>query len=286
MENDNEPLRALKSPRWPLAVAALVLAAAGYLAYRVLFEPRGQVEPSAPEAVADAGVAVDAGPALSIDEGDEQLRALGKALAPAPGVLAWLERLGLRNLVAAAQLVADGDTPRPSLPFLSVEGPFTVREEAAPAPPPAKGKKRAPRPPGRVFVDPASFERYDAVTALVTSVSPGAVGDGYARLRPYFQAAYQEIGRPGARFDDVLARAVGRLLAVRFPEGEVELVPAGVGYGYKDPTLEGLSRAEKHLLRMGPKNGGAIQAALRDFALHAHLEPTAPSPSPSPAPAP
>jgi hypothetical protein len=41
---------------------------------------------------------------------------------------------------------------------------------------------------------------------------------------------------------------------------------AGIGYAFADPKLEGLSRAQKQLLRMGPQNVRAIQGKLREIA--------------------
>jgi hypothetical protein len=275
MDSDTPPDTALKAPknlRWPYVVGLLLLLAAGGLwAYGVFDEPRGP-----PEATVevDAGVPppLDAGPPLTIDEGDALLGQVGGGLSAQPSYLTWLKSLGLRQVVAAAQLVSEGDSPRGALSFVSIAGPFAVREEPLAAPPPAPGKKKVPAPPGRLFIAPESYARYDEVTAAVTSLNAAALGDAWTRLRPYLQTAYGEIGRPGTSFDDTLTAAIRRLLLVRLPEGEVELVPEGAVYGFKDPELQAASKAEKHLLRMGPKNGRAIQAALRDFATHAKLD--------------
>jgi hypothetical protein len=70
----------------------------------------------------------------------------------------------------------------------------------------------------------------------------------------------------------MLSSAVSRVVNVKFPEGEVELVPKGAVYAFKDPALEGLSGAEKQVLRMGAKNGSVLQNQLRVFAEHAKLE--------------
>ena len=49
--------------------------------------------------------------------------------------------------------------------------------------------------------------------------------------------------------------------------GPIRVEPAGIGYRYDDPRLEGLTAAKKHLLRFGPANVRAIQNALRAIAL-------------------
>ena len=46
----------------------------------------------------------------------------------------------------------------------------------------------------------------------------------------------------------------------------IALKMSGIVYAYADPRLEGLSPAQKQLLRMGPENVKAIQAKLREIA--------------------
>ena len=62
------------------------------------------------------------------------------------------------------------------------------------------------------------------------------------------------------------------------------LTPKVVSFAFADPALEKLSPAQKHLLRMGPRNVRAIQHQLRAMAEAlappAPAEPTAAPPSP------
>src|SRR5438094_661952 len=88
----------------------------------------------------------------------------------------------------------------------------------------------------------------------------------YRRLQPLCEDAYRGLGKPQGRFDDVLVKAIRTLLATPVVEGDVELTPKVITYAFADPALEGLSPAQKHLLRMGPKNERAIQAELRALA--------------------
>jgi hypothetical protein len=281
MDFDQEEFKVPKS-RWPVVVGLLVLAGAGGGAYyyfyhystRVQDEPRVQTEAVAPpvtEAAVSEEEEVDGGKRFSIDDGEGLLKRLAAGWSSSPTFLKWLEGFGLRQLVGAVQLVADGESPSPLLPFISVPGAFQVKEEAGAAPA-RPGRKRAPVPPEHIFLEEASYARYDTVAETVRSINAASAGDAWARIRPYANAAFRDIRRPGTRFDDVLTAAVRRLVNVQFPTGEVELVPKGALYAFKDPALEGLSRAEKHLLRMGPKNGRALQAKLREFADHAHLD--------------
>jgi hypothetical protein len=47
----------------------------------------------------------------------------------------------------------------------------------------------------------------------------------------------------------------------------VRLQPRGIGYAFEDPRLEGLTSAQKQLLRFGPENARRVQASLHRLAL-------------------
>lgn len=274
-----EPNPTSASPRrraWPVVLVALVLVAgAGFLAWRVLEQPRGPQETPEAAPSVDAGVAaaqpVDAGPGVSIDDGDALLKRLASGWSTDPLFTKWLDAASLRHLVAAVQSVADGESPRVSLPFVSLGSGFTVREEQ-----PALKKKRkrgAPMPEPRLFISAESYARYDLPTKALTSVPAETAGAAYAQLRPFVDAVFSEVGRPGKRFDDVFTAALQRVLAVRMPEGEVEVVPKGLAYAFKEESLERSSPAEKHLLRMGRANASALQQWLHAFGQRAGLLP-------------
>lgn len=245
-----------------LLMLPVVIAAAGLLSWRVANQRRGDQEPPAflprVESPSTLNREVPIETPVSLEAGDSRLKQLGAGWSKDPGYARLLEQLSLRHLVAAVQLVAAGDSPKPALPFLSVPGAFAVREE---------GKATQERR----FMTKASFARYDVLGKLIGSVDAGAAGDAYAQLRPYCDAAFKEIGRPGKRFEDQLTAAVRRIVGVQFPEGEVELVPKGAVFAYADPTLESLSAAEKQVLRMGPENGRVLQRQLKAFAERAKL---------------
>jgi hypothetical protein len=209
---------------------------------------------------------VDAGPQLTVEQAETSFSKLAAGWSSDPLFQQWLQGPSVRQLTAAVQLVADGQSPVPALPGFRLAGPYEVREQVTPSP---KGK---PRPPTRLFVSPQAFGRYDVLVKAFTSLDAAAAGDAWAALRPGFDAAFGEIGKPGTRFEDVLERALRRLTSVEFPQGEVELTAKGALYQYADPTLEALSPAEKQLLRLGPTNGRAVQGKLSEFAQHAHLK--------------
>jgi hypothetical protein len=62
------------------------------------------------------------------------------------------------------------------------------------------------------------------------------------------------------------------------------VAPKGALYVYTAPELEGLSRAQKHLLRMGPGNVRVIQAKLRELRTALGLPTPAGDAAPEPLP--
>jgi hypothetical protein len=143
------------------------------------------------------------------------------------------------------------------LSALQPEGTFIVDEQ--------KPKKR--RQHSKYFISDNNDARYDKVTQIITRVDAAAVARSYVRLRPFLNAAYREIARPGKTFDAAFSAAVDRLAAVPITDGPREVIPQtiGTGYAWADPKVEALSPAEKHLLRMGPKNARAIVKQLQAF---------------------
>jgi hypothetical protein len=151
--------------------------------------------------------------------------------------------------VAAVDNVAAGDSPRAHLGFMAPEGKFQVKTRG-----------------DRTTVDPASYARYDATAGFIAAVDPAGCGELYRRTKPLIDDAYRELGYGDQKFDDTLARAIAALLRTPIVEGEVALTPKVVTYAFADPALETLTPAQKHLLRMGPRNVRAIQTQLRAIA--------------------
>jgi hypothetical protein len=188
-----------------------------------------------------------------VEDGDRRLHETAAKWSTDPMYERWLAMLSLRHLVAAAQMVSEGESPRSALPFLSIPGQFVADDDRV--------------------ISPKSYQRYDVIARVAGSVDAAAAGDAYKKFKPFLDSAFTEIGRPGKSLDEVLSNAVQRVVNVKFPEGEVELVPKGAVYAFKDPALEGMSKAEKQILRMGAKNGSVLQNQLRVFAEHAKLVP-------------
>ena len=253
-------------------VAALALVAVGFGAY-VLFlrrqppptspaqeavppaaAPAAPVAPASPEPpAAPGGGEPESVPATTLPplaESDAVVRELAGGLSQHPGLSGWLSGQGLiQRFVAVVDNLAEGTSPRPHLLFLAPEASFqTVTRN------------------GRLYVDPRSYGRYDGVADVLASLDPRAAVGLYRQLQPLCEEAYRELGHPPGRFDDVLAKAIQTLLATPVVEGEIELTPKVVTYAFADPRLEALSPAQRHLLRMGPRNVRLIQGELRALA--------------------
>ncbi|MDY7224898.1 DUF3014 domain-containing protein [Hyalangium rubrum] len=172
------------------------------------------------------------------------------SLSSDPGFARWLQEAGLvERVVAAVAAVAEGNSPREPLSFLAPQGAFTVSERKT-----------------GTFISPASHARYDGVTRVFCSLDAQAVAGVYATLRPSLSATFATLARPGARFDQALQSSIQSMLEVPVVRGEVEVVPRGAVWAYKDASLEALNPAQKHLLRMGPQNVARIQDKLRELS--------------------
>jgi len=97
------------------------------------------------------------------------------------------------------------------------------------------------------------------VARVVGSIDLEGALPHWIDLLPFVDRVYAEFAPPGRTFNQTFNLAIQNMLAVPVPQGDVEVVAQGGLYAYADPKLEGLSRAQKHLLRMGPRNMEIIQ---------------------------
>lgn len=221
--------------------------------------PADDVAPEAPASPAPPRSAAGSG-LPGLDASDALVRELAAALSKHPGLTAWLASEDLvRRYVVAVSDVARGASPRQQLPFMVPDRAPTVRATS-----------------GRLLMSAVSWRRYDALTATFSSLDPAGVARLHVELRPLIERAWAELGLRDTTYDEALARAFGRLLAVRVPEGAVEVTPSAAVYAFADPALEGLGAVEKHLVRMGPGNARRLQAHLRELASAMGVEPGEP----------
>lgn len=257
--HEQQPQTTFKRRGGPLTVvivSVLVLGVGATVAWFMLQRPQPEVVVAPPPEVApvDAGVAE-----VPLDAEASQATIaqwLNEHVVP-PELKAWLSAPEVvRRAAAAVYAVAEGDSPREVLSFMQPAGEFSVRE--------TRGTKRKP---GKVFIDEKSYARYDRIAEVIGSLDAQAAGRLYAGLRVPLQAAFREISPPGQTFDAAFVRAVDRLAAVPLQEGPVQVVlmPKGVTYAFVDEKLEQRPPAEKHLLRMGPKNAHLVVKQLQAF---------------------
>jgi len=170
-------------------------------------------------------------------------------LSAHPKVAAWLANEDLiRRFVATVDNIANGISPTSQLGFMRPKGTFQVVKKS-----------------DVITVDPKTFARYDLATQVFVSLDSDGTVALYRELEPLIDDAYGEISPPGSSFSDRLDAAIEELLEVTPPSGNPQLKPKVVTYVYVDEFLEGLSSAQRQLLRMGPDNVLLIKAKLRDL---------------------
>ena len=231
-----------------VVVTVLIVLALGYVFFlRNRNQIPAEVADSAPVAPTGATVVKDTSPAVPLpplDDTDTLVRDLARALSDHPRAAAWLATDGLiRNFVVVVENASNGQTPAQHLRMWQPSPDFAVVGSGAGA-----------------VIDPASYRRYDDVTAAITDLDPNAVAELYEMLRPRMNDAYRELGYQQS-FDVALERAIVLLLETPIRDGTVEV--DGALYAFADIRLESLAPAQKQLLRMGPSNARAVQGTLR-----------------------
>jgi hypothetical protein len=205
--------------------------------------PAGASAPAAVEEPAPAtGPSVDPGRQRSLLEA-VSTNALLRGLLLAPEAA--------RRWAVAVENLANDVVPRKQLEPLAPAGTFSVVRRG-----------------GAAFIDPRSYERFDAVGDAVASVNVDAFVIAYAALRPPLEAAYRALGYPDGSIDKAAARALHRIEISPVRDGEVAVVEGTTGatWAYADPTVEGLGDVERQILRMGPRNGRILQAKAREIS--------------------
>jgi hypothetical protein len=260
-----EPGETAPPPRRPTGlwlVVALLIAAIGSATY-ILFGRRPPAPPpsnsvSKPQAVADVPLPRSLGGTAEqiaippLDQSDPLVRRLVQELSAHPVVTAWLSSAGLiRDFAIVIARIADGTSPVRFLTVLRPPSTFRTVERT-----------------GSVYIATQTYDRYAAIAGAVASIDPTVAARLYATLKPRIQEAYGDLGfPPGLSLDQAVERAIVALLQVPTVDEPVRLRPKGIGYAFADERLERLTGAQKHLLRMGPRNVRIIKERLRAIAL-------------------
>lgn len=180
---------------------------------------------------------------------DTFLRALVGAVSAHPHIARWLATDDLiRQMADAIDKVSRGQAPRVAV--LRPDDDFDVIASRS-----------------QMRIDPASYQRYDALAAAVSSLHPTAVADAYRTIQPRLDEAYRALGRSENTVDEALAVALNVLLATPDVRDPIRVVHGqGATYAYADEKLEALAPIQKQLIRMGPENAAAIHSRLREIA--------------------
>ena len=187
----------------------------------------------------------------ALNQSDEWLRKRVQELSNYPKLAEWLKVNDLiRRITAAVDNIADGMSPRPHLGFLDPKKAF-----------------RAAKKGDNLIINPQSYHRYDRVADVISSLDTDGTVRIFQELKPLFQEAYRELGYPHQDFQQTLIRAIKVLLGTPIVDGDIALKEGVISYYMVDEDLEGLSDAQKHLLRMGPQNTRKIQNKLREIAV-------------------
>ncbi|MCP4897650.1 MAG: DUF3014 domain-containing protein [bacterium] len=182
---------------------------------------------------------------------DAAIRPLVAEMSAHPKLAEWLLNDDLvRRFVASVANIADGESPKGHLEFLSPGQRFKVKTVGA-----------------ETRIDPASYRRYDLVVTVFDSLDVEGTVALFKELEPLFDDAYAEIAPRGRKFDETFAQAVDHLLAVPVIEERPELKSLVVTYEFADTKLEELTDAQRQLLRMGPENVSAVQSKLRELLI-------------------
>jgi hypothetical protein len=257
-----EPAVPPSREKWVVAsvLTLLLFVAAGFFSYsRARLNPSEQGgQPAAPAIVSAPEEAAEPAaqrvlppePAVvlpALDQSDELFRDWARKAIGSAAIEPWLLSSGLvRRVVAVVARVADGESPAGLLPFLGLQGAYEVVERD-----------------GSVFTSKGSYQRYDAFVSVIGALDVEAAARTVRVLTPLFNQAWREVAPPGTTFGAGLAEGLRALLAVPVLTTEVELVEKGALWAYADPSLENLTPAQKHLLRMGPDNVRKLQGKLR-----------------------
>jgi hypothetical protein len=206
-----------------------------------------QSVPTPVASLSTASQIVEAG--FSGDGDDGLFRAAVGHLSTHPELASYLvnDRL-LSRFVRAVDAIAGGYSPSDEVEFLKPLQPFIVREDE-----------------GRLVIASGSYRRYDLVTDVFTSLDSDGAIELYRHFRPRLESIYREVGWANDDFDTRLREAVDHLLEVAALSGQVEIEQRTIVYAYAEDRLENLTGAQKHFLRMGPRNVDAVQSKLRSL---------------------
>ena len=211
--------------------------------------PAPVAEPSAPPPAPDYPVpppAPDVPPLPAIDDSDSAFRTALVGLPGAGPLEAWL----IPDLLIRRIVVTIDNLPRDRValklrPLNPVPGTFAVDG--------AEGDYR---------LSPSNFSRYGAALTALQAIDEQALVALYFRWYPLFQKAYQDLGYPGASFNNRVIAVLDHLIATPNVAAPIALAKPKVYWEFADPALESASYGRRLLWRIGADNRAALVAKL------------------------
>lgn len=253
----------MKKPMlWTLAIVAAV-AVAVLLFYQLQEtpqEPHAQLEPAVepaapPQAKAEPEIRypleieVEEKALPPLDESDSAAR---EAIAGLMGDPSLVEMLNLQTFVRRVVASVDNLPRKKVAPRL-----MPVK--------PASGQLLTANEDDALVLSEKNYARYSAYVRLLEAVDTNKLITFYTQFYPLFQKGYEDLGYPGAYFNDRLVEVIDDLLATPQVEGPIRLVRPKIYYLFEDPELEALSAGQKILIRIGPENAEKTKAKLREI---------------------
>ncbi len=192
-------------------------------------------------------------PTLAASDG--LLRELAAALSRHPLLARLAATKGVvRSIVLAVVQIGDGKTPAKPLAVLQPSGPLRMTQGT----------------PGRL--DPATYARWDAAVAALTSIDAADAAQVYVNVKPVFDEAYAELGYPGGDFDQAIVRAIRTLDATPDLASEPVLLQRPNYVEYEDAALRALLPVQKQLLLIGTNNRRAVLRWIHQLAANLDLK--------------
>jgi hypothetical protein len=154
----------------------------------------------------------------------------------------------VRRGVTAVDRVLRGENPNRQLNFLQPAGKTETE---------LKGNK--------VYLSQKNYQRYEPLVDSLEEMDSRYLVALYRHLSPMLVTAYDELGYGDQAWEVKVSQFISKVLAVKVPEGPVELLGSDGVFIFADEKLENLPAFEKAFIRMGPENTKRVQRKFRQI---------------------
>lgn len=184
-----------------------------------------------------------------LDASDDYLEEVLVEQKALPGVKKVTEsRHVVRRSVTAVDRVLRGENPNRQLSFLQPEGQ-TVTEVKD----------------GKVYLSKQNYVRYEPLVDSLEEMDPRYMIALYRHLSPMLVTAYDELGYADQAWEVKVSQFISKVLAVKIPEGPLELKGSDGVFIFTDEKIESLPAFDKAFIRMGPENAKRVQRKFREI---------------------